>query len=138
VRTAVYLAVALALIVFGYFTLFSIGFPLALTGLLMLLFLGQRHRAEMLAPAIAWPWALTLGYLVVAPLGCSSSGAAPAGAPIIEGSTRCSALFLTYAGGPDYNPPLLPALVTGIALATAVSLAVRWGLRRRVVPGRIP
>jgi hypothetical protein len=134
VRTAVYVAVALILIVFGYFALFSIGLPFALMGMLMLVLVGWRHRTDVLAPVLAWPWVFTLGYLVVAPIGCSTSAMpriADGGRASVEGSTRCNALFFTYAGGADYRPPLLPALLTGLALATAVSIAIRWALRRR-------
>jgi len=133
VRTAFYVAVALILIVFGYLALFSIGWPFVLTGMLMLALIGERRRPNVLAPALAWPWAFTLGYVLVAPLGCTSSAmpiiAGDAGS--VEESTRCNAVFFTYVGGADYSPPLLPAVFTGIALATAASLAIGWALRRR-------
>jgi hypothetical protein len=134
VPTVLYVAIALILIAFGYLALFSIGWPFALTGILMLALIGERRRAKVLAPALAWPWAFTLGYILVAPLGCSTSAMpqiAEGGRASIEGSTRCNAVFFTYAGGADYSPPLLPALLTGVALATAASLAMSWALRRR-------
>jgi hypothetical protein len=134
VRMVLYVAVALILLAFGYLALFSIGWPFALTGILMLALIGERRRANVLAPALAWPWAFTLGYLLVAPIGCSTSAMpqiADGGRASVEGSTRCNALFFTYAGGADYSPPLLPALLTGGALATAASLAISWAIRRR-------
>ena len=130
VRTALYIAIAVILIIFGYLALFSIGWPFALTGILMLALIGQRHRFDVLAPALAWPWVLTIGYLLVAPIGCTST-AVPSGTEAVEGWTRCDSLFLTYAGPTPYRPPLLPALLTGVALATAASLAIQWTLRRR-------
>ena len=60
---------------------------------------------------------------------------AEGGRASIEGSTRCNAVFFTYAGGADYRPPLLPAVLTGVALATAASLAISWALRRRQSQG---
>ena len=138
VPTVLYVAIALILIAFGYLALFSIGWPFALTGILMLALIGERRRAKVLAPALAWPWAFTLGYILVAPLGCSTSAMpqiAEGGRASVEGSTRCNAVFFTYAGGADYSPPLLPALLTGVALATAASLAIRWSLRRRQIQG---
>ena len=54
VRTALYVAIALVLIVFGYLALFSIGWPFALTGILMLALIGERGRVDVLAPALAW------------------------------------------------------------------------------------
>jgi hypothetical protein len=133
VRTALYIAIAVILIVFGYFALFSIGWPFALTGILMLALIGQRHRFDVLAPALAWPWVFTIGYLLLAPIGCTSTSHAtvPSGTGAVGGWTRCNSLFLTYAGPTPYRPPLLPALLTGVALATAGSLAIQWALRRR-------
>ena len=132
-RTALYIAIAVILLVFGYLALFSIGWPFALTGILMLALIGQRHRFNVLAPALAWPWVFTIGYLVVAPIGCTSTSHAivPSGTEAVEGWTRCDSLFLTYAGPTPYRPPLLPALLTGVALATAGSFAIQWALRRR-------
>jgi hypothetical protein len=134
VRTALYIAIAVILLVFGYLTLFSIGWPLALTGILMLALIGQRHRFDVLAPALAWPWVFTIGYLLVAPIGCTSTSHAvvPSETEAVEGWTRCGSLFLTYAGPTPYRPPLLPALLTGVALATAGSFAIQWALRRRL------
>jgi hypothetical protein len=130
-RTTVYVAIALVLVAFGYLALFSIGFPFALTGLLMLVLIRRRHRTDVLAPVFAWPWVFTLGYLLVAPIGCSSTTAATvAGGVAATGSTTCDALFLTYAGGPSYNPPLMPAALAGVVVATAVSLLFRSWLRR--------
>ena len=132
-RTALYIAIAVILIVFGYFALFSIGWPFVLTGILMLALIGQRHRFDVLAPALAWPWVFTIGYLLVAPIGCTSTSHAivPSGTEAVEGWTRCDSLFLTYAGPTPYRPPFLPAILTGVVLATAASLGIGWALRRR-------
>lgn len=130
VRTVLYIAIAVILLLFGDLALFSIGWPFALTGILMLALIGQRHRFDMLAPALAWPWVFTIGYLLVAPIGCTST-AVPSGTGPVEGGTRCDSLFLTYAGPTPYRPPVLPAILTGVALATAASLAIQWELRRR-------
>jgi hypothetical protein len=136
VRRGVYLAVAVALVGFGYLALFSIGFPFALTGLLMLALFRLRGRREVIIPALAWPWVFTLGYVLVAPLGCTGSAtpasvAAGAGDAGAAGVTRCHALFFTYAGGGSYDPPLLPALLVGIVLATTIALVLRRSLMPR-------
>jgi hypothetical protein len=137
VRTSAYVAVAVVLIVFGYLALFSIGFPFALTGVVMLALFRWRGRREVIVPALAWPWAFTLGYVLVAPLGCTGSvtAASVTGAPVdaAVASTRCDALFFTYAGVGSYDPPLLPALLVGIVLATGVSLVLRHTLMARAV-----
>src|ERR671910_3096612 len=89
VRTALYIAIAVILIIFGYLALFSIGWPFALTGILMLALIGQRHRFDVLAPALAWPWVFTLGYLLLAPIGCRSSATPTIEGGAVEGVTRC-------------------------------------------------
>jgi hypothetical protein len=132
-RMASYIAVAIALALFGYLALFSIGFPFLLTGLLMLALMPLRRRSEVMVPAVLWPWVFTLGYVLVAPLGCTTS-AVPMianGVGDVEGMTRCNALFFTYAGDGSYSPPLWPALLFGGALATGVALLVRRSIRRR-------
>jgi hypothetical protein len=129
-RTTVYVAIALALVAFGYLALFSIGFPFALTGVLMLVLIRRRHRTDVLAPALIWPWVFTIGYLLIGPLGCTSTSGAIPGA-IARGVTTCNGVFFDYRGGEPYNPPLMPAAIAGVVLATALSLALRWLLRRR-------
>jgi hypothetical protein len=123
----------LILIVLGYLALFSVGWPFALTGILMLALIGQRHRFHVLAPVLAWPWVFTIGYLLVALIGCTRLAMPKVadGVGTLDGSTRCNAVSLTYAGGADYSPPVAPALLTGVVLATAASLAIQRTLRRR-------
>ena len=129
-RTAVYVALAIALALFGYLALFSIGFPFLLTGVLMLALFGRRGKIEVMVPALLWPWAFTLGYLLVAPLGCSQTTRPAVGA--VESATRCGALFFDYAGGASYDPPIWPALLVGAVLATGVA----WLARRAITRGR--
>jgi hypothetical protein len=131
-RTWLYTVFAVGLILFGVGGLFSIGMPFLLTGLVMLLLLPWRHRREVLWPSLASVWGLTLGYVLVAPLGCTNQ-VAHTGALLRLGrlATTCSGLFLHYSGGHSYNPPLLPALLVGLILAVAAGLAVRALLTRR-------
>jgi hypothetical protein len=129
-----YLALAIALALFGYLALFSIGFPFLLTGVLMLALTPVRRRAAIMVPALVWPWVFTVGYVLVAPLGCSTftmprivDGVRSS----LEGSTRCDALFFTYAGDASYDPPIWPALLVGVALATGVALFARQWIANR-------
>jgi hypothetical protein len=135
-RMAAYLAVAIALVLFGYLALFSIGFPFLLTGLLMLALVAFRRRVEIMAPAVLWPWVFTLGYVLVAPLGCTTSATPMVvnGVGAVEGATRCNAFIFSYAGDAPYSPPIWPALLFGAALATGVALLVRRAIRRRRTP----
>lgn len=92
-RKIAYLAVAIATALFGYLALFSIGFPFLLTGLLMLALTPLRRRIEIMFPALLWPWLFTLGYVLVAPLGCTrfTMPTIVDGVGSLEGTTRCNA-----------------------------------------------
>ncbi len=124
------MVLALALVLFGIAGLFSVGAPFLLTGLVMLICLPWRHDRAILLPALSAVWGLTLGYILVAPLGCSSS-AISLGHGLVRGGTVCNGALFDYSGGGSYNPPLLPALLAGITLGFASAFAVRSLLRRR-------
>jgi hypothetical protein len=125
-RTAVYLAVAIALVGFGVLGIFSIGAPFLLTGVLMLAFFGRRSRAEMIVPALLWPWVFTFVYVLVGPLGCTTTSVATTGEAVGPSFTRCSnVLGIDYSGIEPYSPPLWPALLIAVVLATAIAFAVR-------------
>jgi hypothetical protein len=115
-----------ALAVAGFIAIFSIGAPLLFTGVAMLVVGRWRHR-----PAVAWPvlvgvWSFVLGYVLVAPLSCSTSAA-----PGDAGRTTCSnVLGIDYSGTDVYNPSLIPALMAGLA-AAAVGVVVTRQITRR-------
>jgi hypothetical protein len=105
--------------------------PFLLTGVVMLVCFPWRRRKEILWPALAGVWGLTLGYLLVAPLTCTST----ASADKVAGVTRCNGVFFDYSGGLSYNPPLLPALLVGLGVAAASAGLVRVAtVRRRAWP----
>ena len=129
-RTWVYVALALGLVLFGIAGLLSIGAPFLLTGLAMLVCFPWRRRQDILWPALASVWGLTLGYILVAPLGCTTSARAVGGVTS-GGGTTCIGLLFDYSGGPSYNAPLLPAFLVGLASAAAAALLVRMVATRR-------
>ena len=131
-RTWLYTILAVGLVLFGVAGLFSIGLPFLLTGLVLLSLFPWRRRREILWPSLASVWGLTLGYVLVAPLGCTSF-AAPTGASLPSGAvaTACNGLLFDYSGGSSHNPSLLPALLVGAVFALAAGLAVRALLTRR-------
>jgi hypothetical protein len=125
-RTWLYIILAVGLFLFGVAGVLSIGMPFLLTGLVMLLLLPWRRRGDILWPSIASIWGLTLGYVLVAPLSCSTS-VAPSGSvlPMGDSATTCNGLLFDYSGSSSYNPPLLPALLVGVAVALAAWIAVK-------------
>lgn len=135
VRTPAYVAIAVVLFIAGSFTLFSIGIPLLLTGVAMLAVLPWRRRREVLGPALAAPWAFTLGYVAIAPAWCSSSsmsGATANGVDPLPARTECGNLLgIGYSGVDPYRPPLLPAVLVGFALAVVVVVLVHRLMTRK-------
>jgi hypothetical protein len=132
-RVLAYAALAVALILFGFAGLFSIGAPFLLTGIVMLVCFPWRRRREVLWPALSGVWGLTLGYLLLAPIGCSTRGTSESltmGFVSTAATTTCNGVFFDYSGGASYNPPLLPALLVGVLVGAVTIIAVRALLSR--------
>ena len=93
-----------------------------------------------MVPALVWPWVFTLGYVLVAPLGCTrfATPTIADGVGSLEGSTRCNALFFTNAGDGSYSPPIWPAVLVGAAFATGIVVLVRRTMTRRGLGLRAP
>ena len=123
-----YWIIAVALVVFGFLGGFSIGGPFLMLGLAMLALGPFHHRPRLFWPVIAGVVAFSAGYWAVTPLVCTTT--AHLGE---EASTACTNLLgISYAGGPDYNPPLVPARIAGLAagLAAGATTALLLRLRR--------
>jgi hypothetical protein len=133
VGAAAYWGVAVILVAFGYLALFSIGAPFLLTGIAMMVVSPWRTRREVLWSALVGVWVFVLGYLLVAPLGCTSrTMAVTAGSPAAASHTTCTNILgIDYSGTGIYNPSLVPALVVAAAAGAAGALATRFLLRRR-------
>lgn len=142
-RTLAYALLAVALVLFGFAGLFSIGAPFLLTGLVMLVCFPWRHRRQILWPAIAGVWGCTVGYIFVAPIGCTESGTSEGltlGFVSTATTTTCNGVFFDYSGGASYNAPLLPAFLVGVFVAVVSAIAVKTLLLRdsRRPPSAVP
>jgi hypothetical protein len=135
VGTAAYWAGAILLVGFGFLALFSIGAPFLLTGLAMMVVSPWRTRGEVLWPTLVGVWAFVLGFVLVAPLGCTSTAmAVTAGSPAAESHTTCTNILgIDYSGTGIYNPSLAPAVFAGMAAGAGGALATRFLLRHRRV-----
>lgn len=133
VGAAAYWGVAVLLVAFGYLALFSIGAPFLLTGIAMMVVFPWRTRGEVLWPALVGVWAFALGYLLVAPLGCTSTAiAVTVGSPVAMSHTTCTNILgIDYSGTGIYNPSLVPAVLAGVTAGTAGAVATRVLLLRR-------
>ena len=136
--TTAYWALAVLLVGFGYLALFSIGAPFLLTGAAMMVVSPWRSRPEVLWPALVGVWAFVLGYLLVAPLACTSTGiAVTTGSPLSVSHTTCTNILgIDYSGTGTYNPSLVPALLAAAAAGSAGILLARFLLGRRRATSR--
>jgi hypothetical protein len=92
-----------------------------------------RSRREVLWPTLVGVWAFVLGYLLVAPLGCTSTVIeVTEGSPAATSHTTCTNILgIDYSGTGTYDPSLVPALVVAVGAGAAGALATRFLLRRR-------
>jgi len=128
-----YWAVAVLLVGFGYLGLLSIGAPFLLTGIAMMVVSPWRIRPEVLWPTLVGVWSFVLGYVLIAPLGCTSTAiSATVGSPPAVSHTTCTNILgIDYSDTGIYNPSLVPALLAGVAAGAAGALATRFLIVRR-------
>jgi hypothetical protein len=132
-KAGAYWAIVVALILFGWLAIFSIGAPFLLLGITLAVLFPWRTRRGALATGMAVILGLVVGYVIVAPLSCTGTATAVSvlGGAQSEGSTTCNNLLgITYQGSGIYNPSLLPALLGGIALAAIAGVTTAWIYRR--------
>jgi hypothetical protein len=124
---------AVVLVLFGALAIFSIGAPFFLTGIAMLAVGRWRREPSVIWPVLLGVWSLVLVYLLIAPGSCTATTLpAHAGIGGSAGHTTCTnPLGIEYSGPGVYNPPLLPALLAGLAIAAAVVAVVRRVFRAR-------
>ena len=133
--TTGYWVVVSLLCVFGLIAIFSIGMPLLLLGVTLAVVAPWRTQRAVLWPAVTAVLAFVVGYILVAPLSCSStesltlptqSTTRPA-----QSTTCTNVLGIDYSGDGLYNPSLGPALLTGLTLSLVAAMTVRVILTRR-------
>jgi hypothetical protein len=132
-----YWVLAVVLVAFGYLSLFSMGAPFVLTGLAMIVVGRWRRNPAVVWPALIGVWAFVVGYVLAAPLGCTTSGGpAPAlrgasSSPALSHTVCTNILGIDYSGAGIYNPSLIPGFLAGLAAAILVAALTRRLLVRR-------
>lgn len=104
-RTATYWALVAVLCLFGLFGIFSIGAPFLLLGLTLAVVAPWRRRPAVLWPAVGSVVAFMVGFILVTPLGCTTSASAES---VAQTTTCNNALGINYSGSGLYDPSLLP------------------------------
>ena len=133
-RTAGYWALVVVLCLFGIVGIFSIGMPFLLLGLTLAMVAPWRSQPEVLWPAVTAVVAFVAGFILVTPLGCSTSASSPSSAPSdlpTQTTTCANVLGIDYSGQGLYNPSQWPALLAGLALSALAAATVRVILKRR-------
>jgi hypothetical protein len=127
-----YWIVAVALIVFGFITGFSIGQPFLLVGLVMLGLGPVRNRPLAFWPPLLGVIAFNVVYWAIAPFSCTAGfGLDSSGAGTATSTVCTSLLGLRYGGEGIVNPSLLPAIAVGLAAGVLVGVLTFVVLRRR-------
>jgi hypothetical protein len=134
VKAWAYWALVVVLIAFGVVTIFSIGAPFLLLGLMFAVLSPWRDRPGVIWAGFGVVFGFVLGYVLVAPLSCHSSTFLEIDGSVREATVRCTNLLgIPYEGTGNYNPSLLPGFLAGIALAVIAS-ATAWVLTRKRSP----
>jgi hypothetical protein len=129
-----YWAFVVFLIVFGFLGLLSIGLPFLLLGITLAILSERRDETGVIAAGVAAVLGFAIGYILVAPLGCTSSSAAPGS---ISHTVCSNILGIDYSGTGIYNPSLLPGLIAGLIMAVLFA-NVTWWLIRRIASRHTP
>lgn len=138
-RAVTYWALVAVLAMIGVLGVFTIGAPfLLLSGVLAALG-PYRHRPSVFWPIVFAVPAFVGGFLLVTPLGCTStSSGTGSGVPAV-GRTACSnAIGIDYSGDESYQPSHLPALAAGMGAAVTTAAGVRLLAVRRERQARPP
>lgn len=127
-----YWLVVLVLIALGFLTIFSFGLYFWSVAAAMILLSPVRSRPRIFLPGLALLLGFLLGYLLIAPWGCTQSFTSnPAtGEETLSPVVCASPLGIQYSGPQPFEPNRTPALIAGSATAI-VAAAVTWAMTRR-------
>jgi hypothetical protein len=126
-----YWIVAVALVVFGFITGFSIGQPFLMVGLVMLGLGPVRRRPLVFWPPLLGVIGFNVVYWAIAPFSCVATSVLDSNG-IDQTSTVCTSLIgLRYGGEGVVNPSLLPAILIALAAGLLIGLLTYTALRRR-------
>lgn len=127
-RTSVgYWIMVVALLILGYFTGFTIGPVFWFIAVVMIVMAPFRSRPRIYRTGIALFMGFVIGYVLVAPLGCSQSAESNlvTGEQTVSPVVCSSIIGIEYSGPEPFDPTLVPALVSGGVLAV-VAGAATW------------
>ncbi len=127
-RTSVgYWVTIVVLLILGYFTGFTIGPVFWFVAAVMILLAPLRPRTRIYRSGVALFMGFAIGYVLVAPFGCSqSSESNVATGEQTHSPVTCSSISgIDYSGPEPFEPSVMPALVVGGGLAV-VAAGATW------------
>jgi hypothetical protein len=138
VATFLYWLVTGVLMVLGILSWFSVGLPLLALGFTLAVLSGARRLPHIFWPPIVGVILFFATYILVAPLGCSTSPTLEVVGPgdleptttFSEQRVTCDRLVLPDTVGTE-SPPLWPAGLAGVAVAFGGANLARLGILRR-------
>lgn len=129
-----YWLIILLLVALGFLTIFSIGLYFWFMAAALILLSPFRSRPSIFLPGIALFTGFLIGYVLVAPWGCSQSFSfttdPAAGEETVSPVVCTSPVGIEYSGQEPFEPSRTPALVAGGALAL-IAGTVTWGVTKR-------
>lgn len=122
-----YWLVVLVLVALGFLTIFSFGMYFWFMAVGLALLSPFRSRPQVFLPGLALFLGLLVGYVVVAPWGCSQSFTSnpTTGEETLSPVVCTSPIGIEYAGPEPFEPSRTPALITGGATAI-IAAGVTW------------
>ncbi len=131
-----YWIVVAVLCLFGFVGIFSVGMPFLLLGITLAVVAPWRRQRAVLWPAVTAVVGFVVGYVLVAPLSCSTSATSADPQLLLNPvpparTTSCTNLLgIGYSGSGSYGPSLWPAVLCALALSVAAAATVRVSLTR--------
>lgn len=116
------------LCLFGSIGIFSIGVPFLLLGVTLAVVAPWRNQRAVLWPAVTGVVGFVVGFLLVAPLGCTTTASSGHSA---QSTTCANILGIDYSGPGLYNPSIASALVAGLTLFVLAAATVRAIVKRQ-------
>lgn len=139
-----YWIIVVALLILGYFTGFTIGPVFWFIAAVMILLAPFRSRPRIYRTGIALFMGFVIGYVLVAPWGCTQSAESDmaTGEQTVSPVVCSSIIGIEYSGPEPFDPSLIPALVSGgvlaVIAAAAAWIAVGRSLRRQGDESKAP
>lgn len=133
-----YWLIVLVVIALGFLTIFSVGLYFWFIAVALIVMSPFRSRPQVFRSGIALFLGFLIGYVLIAPWGCSQTftSAPTTGEETVSPVVCTSPAGVEYSGTEPFDPSRTPALVVGAVAAAIASTATWFAITpRRTNPG---